>query len=424
MLLTTELAHSTKKRGISLVEDLVSSPSQKQSRIPVLASFGELAGIFGSDKAAKKRVLMTREKLRAATHDPKGLLSLVDSSTNALERTKRLELLKSAGVEFSSGKKYGRTFAEKIKAATFRLDLGLGGHSSGDALCFGAKVLSIPRFLTFKHISDIENSVVDGNTTWRHQDAYAKTMIAGNINQSKRILERFDDILYGPAPESIIEDTHRVIHELLISDEGRSFLSRAESSDTADQEKCNDFIKRFIGAVRPILPITLRDKSLDGSYFRTALYMLGAAELLFTQYEADIRKLANPAGVVGMCSYMHSEFERNAFHNEDLEPLNDFMRDMTTQYQTSLGLGSSFPSDSSSRKNRTRNRYTRGQAYSRPGGFMGRGLGRGQQLMQSPFQVGGNGEGSPNSLRSRGECFAFQAGTCRRGNACRFMHLR
>ena len=249
-------------------------------------------------------------------------------------------------------------------------------------------------------------------------------MIAGNINQSKRILERFDEVLYGPAPESIIEDTHRVFRELLVSKEGRSFLSKADSTEVVDREECNNFIRRLIGAVPPILPVTLRNKSLDGSYFRTALHMLGAAELLFTQYEADIRKLANPAGVVGMCSYMHSEFERNAFHNEDLKPLNDFMRDMTTQYQTSLGLGSSFPNDSSSRKNRTRNRYTRGQAYSRPGGFMGRGLGRGQQLVQSPFQVGGNGEGSPISLRSRGECFAFQAGTCRRGNACRFLHLR
>ena len=76
--------------------------------------------------------------------------------------------------------------------------------------------------------------------------------------------------------------------------------------------------------------------------------MLGAAELLFTQYGADIRKLANPAGVVGMCSYMHSELERSTFHNEDLKPLDDFMRDMTRRYQTSLGLNSSFPNDSSS----------------------------------------------------------------------------
>ena len=164
--LHTPLTHPTGKRGVSsVVVDLVGSPLLKRSRVPALASLGELAGVLSSDKTAKKRILMTRAKLRAATHDPKGLLSLVDSSTNALERTKRLELLKSAGYEFSSEKKYGRSFAEKIKAATLQLDLGLGGHSSGDALSFGAKVLSIPRFLSFKNISDIENSVVDGNTT-------------------------------------------------------------------------------------------------------------------------------------------------------------------------------------------------------------------------------------------------------------------
>ena len=51
-------------------------------------------------------------------------------------------------------------------------------------------------------------------------------MIAGNINQSKRILERFDEVLYGPAPESFIEDTHRVFRELLVSKEEGVFLAR------------------------------------------------------------------------------------------------------------------------------------------------------------------------------------------------------
>ena len=40
---------------------------------------------------------MTRVKLRAAQHDPKGLPDLVDTSTNALEHAKKLELLKSKG---------------------------------------------------------------------------------------------------------------------------------------------------------------------------------------------------------------------------------------------------------------------------------------------------------------------------------------
>ena len=40
---------------------------------------------------------MTRERLRAEQHDPKGLLDLVRTTTSAQEHTKKLELLKSAG---------------------------------------------------------------------------------------------------------------------------------------------------------------------------------------------------------------------------------------------------------------------------------------------------------------------------------------
>ena len=36
-----------------------------------------------------------------------------------------------------------------------------------DALTFGAKVLSLPGFLTAKNISEVEISIVAGKTTWR-----------------------------------------------------------------------------------------------------------------------------------------------------------------------------------------------------------------------------------------------------------------
>ena len=252
-------------------------------------------------------------------------------------------------------------------------------------------------------------------------------MIAGCINQSKRVMEKFDEILYGQAPESLIEGTHKAIRELLVSSEGRSFLGNLDSLEEDDQTMCDSFIKRIVAAVPPIVPVTLRNKALDGSYFRTALLMLGAAELLFSQYETDVRKLANPAGVVGMCSYMHAELERSALYNDELKSLKDFMRDMTTQYQTSLGLGKSFPNDSSARKNRSRNRFTRGQSYIRPNRFVGRGLGRGLQMARTFFGVGtGDNVSTDSSLfrgRGRGVCYGFQAGTCRRGNACRFLHL-
>ena len=252
-------------------------------------------------------------------------------------------------------------------------------------------------------------------------------MIAGCINQSKRVFEKYDEVLYGQAPESLIEDAHRAIRELLISPEGKSFLSKVDSLEEDDRTMCDSLIKRIIAAVPPIVPVTLRNKALDGSYFRTALHMLGAAELLFSQYEADVRKLANPAGVVGLCSYMHAELERCALYNDELKPLKDFMRDMTSQYQTSLGLGKSFSNDSSTRKNRNRNRYTRGQSYVRPNQFVGRGLGRGLQMARTSFGIGtgdiANTDASPLRGRGRGLCYGFQAGTCRRGNTCRFLHL-
>ena len=53
--------------------------------------------------------------------------------------------------------------------------------------------------------------------------------IAGCINQSKRVMEKFDEILYGQAPESLIEGTHKAISELLVSFEGRSFLGKMDS---------------------------------------------------------------------------------------------------------------------------------------------------------------------------------------------------
>ena len=74
-----------------------------------------------TSKAAKKRILMTREKLRAASHDPQGLLNLGGSSTNALERTKKLELLKSAGFEFSTDQKLRSSFSEKFNPQRYDL---------------------------------------------------------------------------------------------------------------------------------------------------------------------------------------------------------------------------------------------------------------------------------------------------------------
>ena len=105
------------------------TPKKKKSSIPTLASLSSLSDMSEGSGQAKKRTLLTREKLRTGLHDPRGLLDLVGASTNALDRTKRLELQKSAGYDFDVKNK---SFSDKLNGATLRLDLGLGGHSVRD----------------------------------------------------------------------------------------------------------------------------------------------------------------------------------------------------------------------------------------------------------------------------------------------------
>ena len=157
----------------SLTDISPSKPVTKKPRFPVLASVDQITADDGIGGVSKQRALMTREKLRAGLHDPKGLLDLVSTSTNALEHTKKLELLKSAGFIFNSTSR-NQSAAEKFNAASVRLDLGLGGQSISDSLLFGARVLSTPGVLSNKNINDIENNFVEGTTTWTHQKTYIK----------------------------------------------------------------------------------------------------------------------------------------------------------------------------------------------------------------------------------------------------------
>ena len=418
---------SSRKRGIGAVlPDPVPLriPKKVKSKIPALASLSEVIG-QSKEGNTTKRALMTREKLRAGLYDPKGLLDLMDSSTSALERTKKLELLKSAGVEFNSQK---GSFSERLNAATLRLDLGLAGHRLSDTLLFGAKVLSTPGFLKPKNIADVENNRVDSTTTWTHQNTYSKMMIAGCLNQAKRILSKYDDVLFGPVPEAQIEHTHKAIRSFLCSDEvqpfvSKEFLKKLGSTEEEDISDCDNFIKKVIAMVPPIIPLSLRNKTLDGGYLRTVLHLLGAGEILFRQYEADIRGQANPAGLVGMCSTMHSEFERCTLFNEELRTSRVFCSELKAQYQTSLGLGESFSNDSVARKKSRRGfPFARGSSSHRR--FGGRGSGRGQQGFPSGsgFQGMGRGQSSPVPVRGRGVCFNFLAGSCGRGNTCRYLH--
>ena len=128
-----------------------------------MASVQQVIDEDGVGGSSQKRALMTRERLRAGEHDPRGLLDLVSTSTSALERTKRLELLKAAGFILSA--KGFKSDTEKLNAATMRLELGLGGQSVPDTLLFGTEVLSTAGVLSKKNMQDIENNNVYGSTT-------------------------------------------------------------------------------------------------------------------------------------------------------------------------------------------------------------------------------------------------------------------
>ena len=140
--------------------------------------------------------------------------------------------------------------ADKFNEAILNLDLGLAAHRVRDTLVFGAQVLNCLGILSNRNISDIEN-----------------------------ILEMFDEVLHdGEKPEILIQKTHSTISQLLLSDNCRRFLSNADSTEDAIRTDRDNFIKRIVGAVEPVLPITLRNKSLDAGYLRTALHLLGATE--------------------------------------------------------------------------------------------------------------------------------------------------
>ena len=123
-----------------------------------MATVEQISAEDGIGGASKRRVLMTRGRLRFAQHDP--LLNLVSNSTSALEHAKNLELLKSAGYIFNyTGK--NQSAAVKFNAATIRLDLELGGQRITDSLLFGAKVWNTPRVLSNKNVNDLENINVE-----------------------------------------------------------------------------------------------------------------------------------------------------------------------------------------------------------------------------------------------------------------------
>ena len=184
-------------------------------------------------------------------------------------------------------------------------------------------------------------------------------LTAGCLNQAKRIIEKYDEILYGPAPVMLVKQKHQAIEDLLRSAECAAFLEDAHVPRHETGDRGDTLIRKIIEVVSPIIPITIRNRSLEGGYLRTALTLLGASEILFTQFDDDIRHGGNPAGAVGMAQSMHNEIERAILYgNQELKNIRDFTTVLKAQYQTSLGLGKPFPRDSPRGRGRTRGSYT------------------------------------------------------------------
>ena len=235
----------------------------------------------------------------------------------------------------------------------------------------------------------------------------------------------------------LVVQTHKAIRQLLASQDCQEFMGKMSEHGKEALASGDEFLRRIIEAVSPIIPITLRNKSLDGVYFRTALQLIAAAEFMFAQFESDVRIKANPAGVVGMCNSMHAEMKRAAMYNDALRPVDEFIKDMKAQYQTSLGLGSSFARDASIQGG-GRGRRRRGRGYYRnryQGQNFSRGLGRTQSQEFAGYSAprfggprGHTGYGRAQPLSNTGPirngdiCYDYQAGNCTRGRTCRFSH--
>ena len=68
-------------------------------------------------------------------------------------------------------------------------------------------------------------------------------MIAGCLNQAKRILEKFDEILQtGTKPEVLVQKTHATIRRLLQSEDCSAFLRECDSAEEASIRSGETFV--------------------------------------------------------------------------------------------------------------------------------------------------------------------------------------
>ena len=75
--------------------------------------------------------------------------------------------------------------------------------------------------------------------------AYCKTV----IKPGKRIFEKYDKILYGPTPESLIRELHSTIRNLLKSQEALMFSAGDVANGPMSDQVQVGFIDKFVEPV-------------------------------------------------------------------------------------------------------------------------------------------------------------------------------
>ena len=154
--------------------------------------------------------------------------------------------------------------------------------------------------------------------------------------------------------------------------------------------------------------------------------LLEAADFFFSRYEQDIREKATPAGVVGISAALQLKIKRSAYYNDKLKLVQEVARDMQSQYQTSLGLGSSFVKHAMTRGRRRSRGFRKHGLYSACQGWSR--FQMAQQSQQVPFAAAGGrrlNEGAGGDqrdlipMRLRGVCYDYRACTSLRREECR-----
>ena len=84
-------------------------------------------------------------------------------------------------------------------------------------------------------------------------------MIAGCMSQAKKILESYDEILYGPPPEELVETTHKGISDLLKSEDAKTLFMGSDGAPDNSGPEQDLFIKRIVEAVSPIIRVAIRN---------------------------------------------------------------------------------------------------------------------------------------------------------------------